>query len=199
MLKYQFLVYEINSIYLINICIKDDCVHLQQKTTKICKQWQRKNNESKSNLFQKQIYFETCIKFLTSLQGTYTLLYVCTANSYKRVEIEKIEKIMCSLARFAISIFCIGIVAQKVLTEVPQCDTYIIVMRDEFNTDEEMRNVRRAMEIMTPIIDEEGNVVAPPMYETRNLMGAIMGNMSQSAAIMVCYFNNIFMFILCFR
>ena len=100
------------------------------------------------------------------------------------------NKAMYSIAKFAIYLLCIGIVAQKVATNVPQCDTYIVVMRDEFNTDEEMENVRRAMEIMSPTTDPEGNVIGPSprMFVTRELMGTIIGNMSQSAAVMVSYY-----------
>ncbi|KAI6649235.1 Proteinase T-like [Oopsacas minuta] len=78
----------------------------------------------------------------------------------------------------AIYILCIGILVQRGCSEVPICDTgtYIIVMRDEYDTDQEMEYVVNAMEIMSPD--------AEPMRVTRNLIPTIIGEMSIDAATM---------------
>ena len=49
-------------------------------------------------------------------------------------------------------------------------------MRDECNTQEEMDNVRRAMEVMSP---------GETMLVTRELIPTVIGNMSRDAADMV--------------
>ena len=77
----------------------------------------------------------------------------------------------------------LSLLLQTALSDPPQCDSYIILMKDEYNTEVEMNNVRLAMEIMSPQPDGS----SPLIRMTRELIPVIMGNLSFDAAVMVSY------------
>lgn len=82
-----------------------------------------------------------------------------------------------SSARFVFCLLCVVVWTQVAFSDpTPDCGRYIIVMRDECNTQVEMDNVRRAMEVMSP---------GETMLVTRELIPTVIGNMSRDAADMV--------------